>query len=112
MMFLPADCTPTATIMVENPITISTGTNTNAIAAGKPSWNRRPIAMPTTVIAIDPISARPASASSLPVSALARCTGSTHRRLSRPDARSSGIAAPAPMEPNSAPTTAHIGTRP
>jgi hypothetical protein len=70
------------------------------------------MAMPTAVIAIDPTSARPASASNRPVSALARCTGSTHSRLSKPDARSSGMAAPAPIAPNSAPTTAHIGTSP
>lgn len=91
MMFLPAACTPKATITAENPTTISTGISTNPIAASQPSLNRRPMAMPTAVIAIDPTSARPASASNRPVSALARCTGSTHSRLSKPDARSSGM---------------------
>ena len=68
--------------------------------------------METTVITTAPISARPLSASSRPVSALARCTGSAHSRLSRPDSRSSGIAAPVPIAPNSAPAMAHIGTSP
>ena len=51
MMFLPFDCTPTATMTVAKPITISTGINTKPVAASQPWLNRRPIATPTAVIA-------------------------------------------------------------
>ncbi len=51
-------------------------------AASQPCVKRSPIATPSAVIRTVPMSARTASAVSRPVSALARCTGSTHIRLS------------------------------
>ncbi len=53
-----------------------------------------------------------ASAASRPVSALARCTGSTHIRLSTPDWRSIVMPIALPRVPNSADSTAQNGTTP
>ena len=58
------------------------------------------------------MSARTASAVNRPVSAHARCTGSTHIRLSSPNWRSTMMPSDVRRAPSTADSTAHTGTRP
>jgi len=57
-------------------------------------------------------SVRAASAMSLPVRALARLTGNTHNRLSKPVSRSNVKVRPTASAPENAPAIAHVGTKP
>ena len=104
--------TAIAITAVEKMTTTNTGTNTNGITASQPPSKRSPSPTPTAVISAAPTSVRAASASNLPVRALARFTGNAHNWLSRPLSRSARMVRPAASDPNIAPATAHIGTKP
>ncbi len=83
---------------------------TNSAAAATPPWNRSPSAMPTVVITMVATSVLTASASRVPVRALARWTGIVQNRLSRPLSRSPGMERAAASDPDMPPARAHIDT--
>src|SRR4029453_1266964 len=108
----PSARTAIAMTVVATPTEMITGTNTNGTAADQPWAKRKPKATPNTVSTTAEPAVRMASASSRPVSALARWVGNVQSLVNRPDSRSAGSARPAPRVPKTAPTTAHMGTSP
>ncbi|CAG7461033.1 hypothetical protein PICSAR190_04363 [Mycobacterium avium subsp. paratuberculosis] len=95
-----------------NPVTVIDGIRRKSSAAAQPFVKRSPMASAMAVIRMVPMSARTTSAITHPVTALARCMGSTHIRLSTRDSRSMVIPTELPSEPNRADITAHMGAMP